>query len=334
MSISSDLACLDPCVGDTTPPSGDLSDDEWEWACERLPIACVDVLPVRRDGFGYVTQVGLIRRDFVGRGERWCHVGGRVLIEESLTEAAERHLFEALVSSAAVTVPGEPYMVNQYFRTVRAGMGYDPRKHAVATCFLVEFPSSAKVSHQGREATDFRWFPLNSIPDNGQLWPGTTNMINRPEVVGPRDELAVYQAVSDRYVSHNQLLWQTPVLAMTAMAFLLTIALSTSSRPWERAIAGMLSAGIAIISSQLMAKHSASERSDAVLLEGIERRRGMPVAHAYYPPVNPGFPRRPGDLNRWFVGQRSRIWWFNSLLTLAAVSIGIAVQAVVIAIGS
>lgn len=313
-------------------PDSYLTDGEWEWVSERLPIACVDLLPVQRDNTGRVARIGLIMRDSP-MGPRWCHLGGRVMYGETLTAALVRHLTGSLHGTEQAQIAARSYFVNEYFPNHdHAGVGYDPRKHAVAVCHLVNFPNDAQPTAWGSEAQSFVWFAVADLPPDSELWPGTKLMIDRPEVNGePIDELTSYEAINERYVSHNELMWQTPVLAMTAMAFLLTIALGGGEH-WMRALAAGLSALIATISAQLMAKHSDSQIRDAELLHLIERRRGMLQLHRKPDPVTAPFSLRFDGLNRWFATKRSRAWWFAGLLLMAVVSAGIAVQAVVASI--
>lgn len=131
--------------------------------------------------------------------------------------------------------------------------------------------------------------------------------------------LETYGVVSDREISHNGLMWQTPVLAMTAIAFLMTIALG-SNRDWERALAAFLSTTVAAVSVQLMAKHSIGQIADADALWAIERRRHMFEAHA-------PFDRRPfarttrhTGATGWLASKKSRDWWIRAMTLFGAVS--------------
>lgn len=67
--------------------------------------------------------------------------------------------------------------------------------------------------------------------------------------------IAAYQAVAGRRAQWDSLLWQVPVLSLTAQAFLFTIELSQGNDAWARVISGMLSLNIAVISIMLMARH-------------------------------------------------------------------------------
>ncbi|MCF4121847.1 NUDIX hydrolase family protein [Antribacter sp. KLBMP9083] len=304
--------------------SGHFSDTEWREISDRLPIACVDVLPVVHDGEGRIAKVGLILRGSPF-GKVWCHVGGRLLIDETLAEAARREL-DAVDPSGAGALPRRPFMVNEYFRELRPGLGHDPRKHAVAACFVATYPDDRPLTVTG-EADDFAWYRTDDLP--GDLWPGTGQMVAQAAgEPGWREEQAVYSAVNDRHVSSNGLMWQTPVLAMTAMAFLLTIALGGGAE-WRRALAAALSAVVAVASVQLMARHSSLELRDAELLWEMERVHGMRPVHA--PPSSRralGARRGGGGPVNLLASFRSRNVWMAAMASFAVVSVVVAVLAV------
>ena len=153
-------------------------------------------------------------------------------------------------------------------------------------------------------------------------------MITHPALMTKEAALESYHALTARSVSHNELLWQTPVLAMTAMAFLLTIALGVSD-DWRRALAAGLSAVIAIASAQLFARHSASQLKDADALNGLEASLGLLPINRKPPsaPVRPEWPTRSA-----LAKQVSRDWWFRSLMLFAFVSIALCVASIVSAL--
>ncbi|GAA4623745.1 DUF4916 domain-containing protein [Cellulomonas oligotrophica] len=300
-----------------------LSPDDWAWASDNLPIVCADVLPVRRDALGRVEFVGLIRRTSPF-GPRWCHVGGRVLHGESLEAAAARHVLSTLAGSDSRGLARVPYAVHEYFPEPRSGAGHDPRKHAVAACFTLDVPEDAALEPIG-EATDFCWFTVDRVLDLDDRWPGTEPVIARAvSPAGGADATIAYEALNARQVSRDELMWQSPALAMTAMAFLLTIALG-DGQAWQRALAALLSAGVAVVSAQLLARHSLHSIDDAEALLTLELRLGLPLIHAR-PPAN---PRPARGLEARLARYRSRRWWLYALVSFAVVSAALAVQPLV-----
>lgn len=313
----------------TVPIGQQFPDEQWAWVTGHLPIACVDILPVVVTG-GQVSHVGLIERDSP-LGRRWCHVGGRIWYGETLREAGFRHLAETFDLSCPPHLDRVPFFVNEFFPQPIAGAGLDPRKHAVSVCYVAEISGTAQVGAKG-EAIDFRWFGLEEIPTQ-QLWPGTEIIVSALPVARSESahELA-YTALNSRYISHNELMWQTPVLAMTAMAFLLTIALG-DGRAWSRALAAMLSAAVALVSFQLMAKHSVNQLADADALWEIERSVGLIEVHGP-PPAGrrQGWLRRfvnarLGSLVRLVVDGKSRNWWLLAMMLFGAVSLSVCLLA-------
>lgn len=323
-------------------PSGGSSNpilppELWDRISTAVPIACVDILPVRRSADGSLSHIGLILRESPW-GEVWCHLGGRVFHGETLAEAARRHLETTLTNIDRAQMATRPFFVNQYFVEARPGAGYgwDPRKHAVATCYVADVPDGVTCSAMG-EGLDFAWYELDRLPPSARMWPGADVMLREllAQEVGHRAgsdaDLAVFAAVSDRHNSHNELMWQTPVVAMSAMAFLLTIALGDGRNDTYRAVAGILSAMIALVSLQLMAKHSRSQRNDADLLHSMEQQLHMTLVHAPPAPRTSRMTRLSdgllGRLERRLEQGRSRRWWMAAMAVLGLVSAGVAIDA-------
>jgi hypothetical protein len=82
----------------------------------------------------------------------------------------------------------------------------------------------------------------------------------------------VYQAVVTRRLQWDNLLWQVPILSLTAQAFLFTIALGAGSSPVARTMAAVLSIIVTGLSVTLMARHRQAELADAAWLEEYEKR--------------------------------------------------------------
>jgi hypothetical protein len=86
-----------------------------------------------------------------------------------------------------------------------------------------------------------------------------------------------YQALNTRRDTFNNLLWQTPVLSLTAQAFLFTIVLSNDVTEPARMLASALAVIASLGSLQLLAKHRFMEVQHAKLLRSCE------TAHKWYP---------------------------------------------------
>lgn len=162
-------------------PPGWIRPDLWAATQASIPIVCVDVVPVRRDPLGSPVQVGLIRR--LGFEDRavWCHVGGRVLLGESLAEALSRHLRDTLqLDILPLLGPDpQPLYVQQYFREERPDVpsaGRDPRKHAVGLSYVVTLEGTPSPV-RGGEALEFSWFNVEELSAVTDVWPGSMRMV-------------------------------------------------------------------------------------------------------------------------------------------------------------
>lgn len=142
-----------------------LKPDQWEFVQAKVPIACVDVLPVRLDPIdsATVTSIGLILRETPREGRRWCLIGGRLLRGESLGEAVQRQIRETLGEKVTVGIPShqQPTYVVQYFTDPKPGGCVDPRQHAIGLTYCL--PLKGDIHPQG-EALEFAWFDTNSLP--------------------------------------------------------------------------------------------------------------------------------------------------------------------------
>lgn len=167
-------------------PAAWLDDDTWAAAQHALPIVCADLVPFRRNPQGAL-EAGLILRHSPF-GPRWCQLGGRVRIGETVRGALLRHLDETL-SGVEVDLPHDPqpdYVMQWFPEPVpveRDGVvyGHDPRRHAVALAFAVEFAGTPRPV-PGGEADAFAWFGLDELRHRAdELWPGTLTLVTALE---------------------------------------------------------------------------------------------------------------------------------------------------------
>lgn len=128
----------------------------------RLPIPYVDVVPVRTDVDGSISQVGLLlRASGSGRIVR-AIVSGRVLVHESLREAIIRHVEKDLGPMALPRVPVSPvpFTVAEYFPTPGQSPFTDARQHAISLAYIV--PVHGECAPQ-EDALDLAWFDVDEL---------------------------------------------------------------------------------------------------------------------------------------------------------------------------
>jgi ADP-ribose pyrophosphatase YjhB (NUDIX family) len=145
-----------------------LSDDEYRRVQQSVPIACVDIAPLRLSVDGEIESIGLILRDTPHQGRRWCLVGGRIMRDESLAEAAGRHLRTTLGNAVRFTIEADtqPVYVSQYFTSRREVGVIDPRQHSIAMNYLV--PIDGPITPAG-EAHAFQWFKPEALPGRDEF---------------------------------------------------------------------------------------------------------------------------------------------------------------------
>ncbi len=118
-----------------------------------VPILRVDMLPIRHSAAS--RDVGLILRSTPHQALRWCLIGGRVRLGETLAAAARRHWTDAVGDSLPFELVSAPHIV-EYVKDDQPGRPHEPRKHAVAVPYQV-LTDGAGVAH-GVEARELRWF--------------------------------------------------------------------------------------------------------------------------------------------------------------------------------
>jgi hypothetical protein len=90
-----------------------------------------------------------------------------------------------------------------------------------------------------------------------------------------------YTIVAARRTQFDQLVWQVPILSLTAQAFLFSIALSADATRRARVIACLLSLLMTVLCLHLMVKHRQAEVADSQWLEKYE---------AHFKPTDPSLP--------------------------------------------
>ena len=142
-------------VGTPDPNSGWLSDEEFAEARRHLPLLYVEGVPVRVDGLGRVTEVGmLLRASDTGAITRMI-VSGRVMYGESLRDALFRHLEKDLGPMAFPLLPASalPFLVAEYFPFPGESQYTDVRQHAVSLAYVVPVTGTCDPRQDALELT-------------------------------------------------------------------------------------------------------------------------------------------------------------------------------------
>lgn len=137
------------------PNGGWLSEDELANIRRRLPLLYVEAVPVRVDGLGVVTEVGLLlRANATGEMTRTI-VSGRVMYGETLRDALFRHLEKDLGPMAFPLLPANPTPchVAEYFPLPGISQFTDERQHAVSMAYVVPVTGTCDPRQDALELT-------------------------------------------------------------------------------------------------------------------------------------------------------------------------------------
>ena len=143
-----------PVQGSSTNP-GWLTDVELAEVRRRMPILYVEAVPVRTDGVGAVTEVGiLLRATPLGEMTRTI-VSGRVRYGETVRDALFRHLENDLGPMAFPLLPAQPtpFTVAEYFPIPGVSAFHDDRQHAVSLAFVVPVTGTCEPRQDALEVT-------------------------------------------------------------------------------------------------------------------------------------------------------------------------------------
>ena len=143
-----------PSGGSAANP-GWLSDVELAESRRRLPMLYVEGIPVRVDGMGQVTEVGiLLRATPLGEMSRTI-VSGRVRYGETVRDALFRHLENDLGPMAFPLLPPQPtpFTVAEYFPMPGLSAFHDDRQHAVSLAFVVPVSGTCEPRQDALELT-------------------------------------------------------------------------------------------------------------------------------------------------------------------------------------
>ncbi|WOO93548.1 DUF4916 domain-containing protein [Helcobacillus massiliensis] len=143
--------------------------DELEYLRSRLPILYVDIIPVRQDASGAITEVGLLLRADGGGHIVRSIVSGRVLVRETLRDAIMRHVEKDLGSMSFPKIPTSitPMTVAEYFPTDGPDvLFHNPRQHAVSMVYVV--PVEGECEPQ-EDALELSWFSVAELREGRVL---------------------------------------------------------------------------------------------------------------------------------------------------------------------
>lgn len=223
----------------------------------RAPLVSIDL--VVRDAEGRVL-LGL-RKNEPAR-EMWFVPGGRIHKDEDLDEAFVRISYTELgvkfyrSEARFIGVFEHKYDTNFLGKN---GIGTHYVVLAYEICPSIQLDNLPSTQHR-----KFQWFSKDDANLHSNVHQYVLPYFN--SIRFDQTFMCQYSALNTRRDSFNSLLWQTPVLSLTAQAFLFIIALSQNVSDAARKVAAGLALIAAIASIQLLTKHRFNEVEHAKLL--------------------------------------------------------------------
>ncbi len=164
---------------DTDTDNTWLSPEQLEQVRAQVPIVYVEAVPVRVDGLGNVTEVGLLLRQAPDGTISRLIVSGRVKFGERLRAALLRNCEKDLGPLALPRIPvsPSPFTVVEYFPDAEISGFHDPRQHAISLVYVVPVDGECTPT---QAALDLAWFtPAEVIGDSlrGQMTGGQDRIL-------------------------------------------------------------------------------------------------------------------------------------------------------------
>lgn len=154
MSIAKKLLSAKKTV---IPKSKRLPDQLFQKIQESIPVACVDLVVLRKNKG--VTETLLIKRELYPEEGKWCLIGGRILKGEYIKDTIKRQAFKELGVSVKILPPWNEMMPLGTFSDPTS----DKQKHFVVLVYPVVI-TKGKLKKDGPEFSETKWFRTDKLP--------------------------------------------------------------------------------------------------------------------------------------------------------------------------
>ncbi len=141
--------------------------------------------------------------------------------------------------------------------------------HYIVLAFKLRLADSLKVMETAQH-NEYKWFAIEDTDASESSDPDVHKNVLEYFRVPSMMDGSQYEILNARRDSFCNLVWQTPVLSLTAQAFLFTIILSGGVPKLGRTIAAVLASIVTLVSLQLLSKHRFMEEQHAKILHTYE----------------------------------------------------------------
>ena len=275
-----------------------LTDDELINVISKTPLISIDFIV--KDSEGKILMGKRTNKPAQGK---WFVPGGRIYKDESLDGAFERisqvELGHKMLRENARLIGVFTHNYDCNFKSIK-----DITTHYIVLAYEISLKAKKYIKFKvNSQHSKFKWITrdgnLLDIHKYASEYFNHINMINKEQ----------YSILNARRDSFNGLLWQTPVLSITAQAFIFTIILSSSTTDIARLFASILSVTIALASAQLLSKHRFMEAEHAKILHNYEKNIGIV-------PINEKFQQQT-----WYGRLSSYLVWNIVLWAFAVIAV-------------
>jgi colanic acid biosynthesis protein WcaH len=289
-----------------------LSQEDFLAVVRKAPLVSIDLLIKDQHGrYLLGKRVNNPARDF------YFVPGGRIHKNQAQKEAFETIAKVELGREIPFEAAALQGIYDHFYETNAAGMK-DVGTHYIVLAYGVTLTDINLSDLPLNQHSEWIWATPREITERDDVHGNTKLFFQHSSVLNDMQ----YQIVAERRQNYDNLLWQTPIVSLTAQAFLLTIALGAETKPLARLLAAFLSFLAALASLQLMLKHRHMEWLDSQLMERHEilnSGRGFAVIS--------GQERIQAQQPSWLAARRSHKIWLRLLGAFAVSSMAIMVVA-------
>lgn len=272
--------------------SDELTEAQFLEVIERAPLVAIDLVVRDRDGAVLVGQ----RLNEPAAGT-WFVPGGRVRKNEDLDEAFSRIAAAELGPGnwrrSASTLMG----AYTHLHTTNALRVPGIETHYVVLAHVVDALDALNLP--GDQHADYRWvMPDADLDDLHDLTAAYLRDLVTNESAGRMTDQQ-YEIINARRDVANNLVWQTPVVSLTGLAFLFSVLLAADTPASGRVIAALLAVCTCGASLHLSAKQRHFEEQSSKMADAYERRMGLYHMNARSNPTGPLLRRSAVKVWQW-----------------------------------
>lgn len=240
-----------------------LPQRRFNWLRRVAPLISIDLIIQDSDG-----RILLGLRKNPPAEHTWFVPGGRIEKDERLGSAFRR-ITQAEIGDVLASVKFEDAQrlgaFDHIYPEEESGLP-GSTVHYVALGYRVQTDRIRIACLPDTQHSEWRWATASDIRNDESVHRNTKQYFAAWPIHTDQ-----YPIIAERHVSHDNLLWQSPVVSLTAQAFLFTLAFDEDKSFLTRAPAAALVVLVAIASIHLMQKHRAYELHAATLLAEYER---------------------------------------------------------------